>query len=378
MFQNNIIYFDNAATTKPDEEVVALYNDLEVNHFGNSSSIHAMGIGSNSLENKAKTEIYVSLRLKNYKVLFCSSATEANNLAIKGCAFKYKNRGTHLITTKIEHPSVLESFRQLEKEFGFTVTYLNVDQNGIVDIKELENALDDKTTVVSIMAINNEIGSINPIKQIADIVHKYPKALLHVDATQAIGKHVLPYNDIDLFSFSAHKINGLKGSGALIFKDKISFVSQLSGGKQEYGFRAGTVSVAQDSALALALMKSIDKINENYAKIIAISEYIRKELESEDIEFNSPKDGSPYILNFSLRNKKASVVVEALSNKQIYVSSVSACNSKYEASSYVIESIGKEKKLASNTIRLSFSHESTMEEAKVFVKEFKEIMRSIR
>lgn len=378
MNPNNFIYFDNAATTKPDKEVVALYNDLEINHFGNSSSIHALGIESNSLLSKAENDILSCLKTLHHKVIFCSSATEANNLAIKGIAFKYKNRGNHIITTKIEHPSVLETVRQLEKEFGFKVTYINVDENGVVKLNELIDAIDNQTILVSIMAVNNEIGSINPIKEIASIVHRYPKAILHVDVTQSIGKHELPYQDIDLFSFSAHKINGLKGSGALIYKEKLSFLSLISGGKQEHGYRAGTVSVAHASSLVLALKRSINNLNEKYYNISLINKYIRKELLSEQIVFNSSEDSSPYILNFSLSEKKASVVVEALSIKGIYVSSVSACNSKYEETSYVVTAIGKTKQLANNTIRLSFSHDSTLDEAKIFVKEFKEIMRTIR
>lgn len=378
MNQDKIIYFDNAATTKPDMEVVALYNEIETNFFGNSSSIHALGVKSNSLLNKAEENILKNLKLTNHKVIFCSSATEANNLAIKGCAFKYKNRGNHLITTKIEHPSVLEAFRQLENEFGFSITYLSVNENGVIDLNELRNVMNDKTTLVSIMAVNNEIGSINPIKEIAEIVHKFPKAILHVDVTQAIGKQNINYKDIDLFSFSSHKINGLKGSGALIYKNKISFLPQLSGGKQNYGLRAGTVSVAHASALNLALKKSLESIDDNLIKVSEINKYIRNELKDENIEFNSDELCSPYILNFSLKEKKASVIVEALSLANIYVSSVSACNSKYEASSYVVSELGKSKKLADNTVRLSFSHDSTLLEAKEFVTKFKEIMRSVR
>lgn len=373
-----MIYFDNAATTKPDKDVVSLYNEIEINHYGNASSIHALGVESSSLELKAKQQILKALRLESYNVIFTSGATEANNLAIKGCAFKYKNRGKHLITTKIEHPSVLEAFHQLETEFGFKVTYLNVNSDGVVDLNQLKECIDNETSLVSIMAINNEIGSINPIKEIADIVHKYPKALLHVDVTQAIGKTSLPFKDIDLFSFSAHKINGLKGSGALIYKDKISFMPILNGGKQEYGYRAGTVSVAHACALAEAVKKSIMRIDDNKTKILEINRYLRSELSNEQIIFNSSENASPYILNFSLLEKKASVVVEALSNKGIYVSSVSACNSKHETSSYVVSCIGRDNKLASNTIRLSFSHENSMDEAVEFVKQFKEIVRSIK
>ena len=373
MVDNPVIYLDNAATTIPNKEVVALYNDIEINHFGNSGSIHKLGVESLNYLNKARESILTTFKVKNYKVYFTSCSTEANNLAIKGFAKKYSSRGKHLITSNIEHPSVLECFKALEKE-GFEVTYLEVNAKGVIEPNLLEKAMRQDTILVSLMGTNNEIGSINNIKELSRIVHKYPKAVFHVDTTQDIGKTPIDFNDIDMFVVSSHKIHGLKGSGALIAKSSISFSPVLDGGGQEEGNRSGTVSVAMACALAKAI-----KLSYPIKNIREIHDFLIEKLEKiGDIEFNSDKDCSPYIVNFSLKEKKASVVVEALSNKNIFVSSVSACNSKKEAISYVVEALGKSEKLAHNTIRVSLSNNTTKEEVEIFTNELKTILETIR
>lgn len=370
---DKFIYLDNAATTIPNKEVVSLFNDIETNYFGNSSSIHGLGIKSSNLLAKARESILSSFKVKGYKVYFTASSTEANNLAIKGYVRKHSNRGKHLITTNVEHPSVLECFKELEEE-GYKVTYLPVNSNGIVTADQVEKVMTNETILVSVMAVNNEIGAINPIKEIKKVITKFPKAVLHVDTTQAIGKVNLDYNDCDLFVVSSHKIHGLKGSGALIAKSSISLDPVISGGGQEEGLRSGTVSVAQACALAKAVKLAFPIKN-----IEELHGFLLKELGFiEDIEFNSDSECSPYIVNFSLLKKKAAVVVEALSNKGIYVSSVSACHSKREASSYVVKALGKDETRAHNTIRVSLDNSTTKEELAEFVKTLKETLEVIK
>lgn len=368
-----MIYFDNAATTKPNAEVVALFNKVETENFGNSSSTHGLGFSSNALLNKARDVILKYFKLNKHNVYFCSSATEGNNIAIKGYALKFQNRGKHLITSTIEHPSVLECFKQLET-FGFEVTYLKPNKDGIIESSELERSMRNDTILVSIMAVNNEIGSINPINEYAKIISNYPKAKLHVDATQAIGKVNLDYSNVDMFTFSGHKIHGLKNSGVLIMKKGIEMVHVISGGGQEDGLRSGTVSVAMAMSLAKALTMS--KPSEN---VVHLHDYLFGELKKIDgVKINSPKNGSPYIVNFSSTKKKASVIVEGLSNKQIYISSVSACHSKYEPISYVVKEVTGDEKLASNTLRVSFDNLNTLEEADVFLKNLKELLETLK
>jgi len=373
---NKIVYLDNAATTQVSDEVVALFVETEKTNFANPNSIHALGIKNAKNVQIAKENILKSFRLNKHKVVLTSSATEANNLAIKGYCLKYSNRGKHIITTNIEHPSVLECFNQLRDHFGFNVTILEVDSKGCVSASQVKEAMGKDTILISVMALNNEIGSVNPISEIADVVHTFPKANLHVDTTQAIGKIDLDYSKIDMFVVSSHKIHGLKGSGALIYKSSLSFLPLLSGGGQEDGFRSSTVSVANASTIALAI-KNAFKEDRN-----VIAELRNKLVEGlnaiDGVELNSDENCSSYIVNFSLSKKKASVVVEDLSNKGIFVSSVSACNSKKEPYSYVVKALGKSDVLAHNTIRVSFSKDNTLEDVEIFLKELKNTLEVIR
>ncbi len=370
-----MIYFDNAATTRPSLAVLDCFEKESERCFANPSSPHAFGReASRKLEN-ARLSILKSLSLPNdYRVLFTSGASESNNLAIKGIAKEYFHRGKRIITTQVEHASVLEAFRSLEKE-GFEVIFLPTKKDGTVDPETLRENMNKETTLVSIMATNNETGSNNDILALSNVVHSFPKAFFHVDVTQAIGKRDLPYSSIDLFSFSGHKIHGLKGTGALVLKKKITLLRQIDGGDQEYFFRAGTDNLPGDESLALALDEVTKKLEENIAHAKEISSFLRLELEKNDeILMNSPLEGSPFILNFSLKRKKASVVTEALSHEGIYVSSVSACNSKGEPISYVLEAMGFPKERAMNSIRLSFSQENTLEEAKIFLNALQSIL----
>lgn len=370
-----MIYFDNAATTRPSLAVLECFEKENEQCFANPSSRHAYGREAYRKLENARLSILKSLSLSNdYRVLFTSGASESNNLAIKGIAKEYLRRGKRIITTQVEHPSVLETFRSLEKE-GFEVIYLPTKEDGTVDPETLKENMNKETILVSIMATNNETGSNNDILALSKIVHSFPKAFFHVDVTQAIGKRDLPYSSIDLFSFSGHKIHGLKGTGALILKKNITLLRQIDGGDQEYFFRAGTDNLPGDEALAVALEEATKNLQDNIAHAKEISSFLREGLEKNDeILMNSPLGGSPFILNFSLKRKKASVVTEALSHEGIYVSSVSACNSKGEPISYVLEAMGFSKERAMNSIRLSFSRENTLEEAKTFLNTLQNIL----
>jgi len=209
MPESKIIYLDNAANTLVNPEILQTYQKVIEQFIANPSSIHFEGQKASHLLDMARQQILECFHLSNHEVIFTSGATEANNLAIKGAAFQYVNRGRHIITSVVEHPSVLEVFRQLEAKFQFTVTYLPVNENGIVDVDDLKKAITNETTLVSLMAINNETGAINPIKEIATLLAKHPKIIFHVDAVQAIGKLLLDYSQIDLITIAGHKINAL-------------------------------------------------------------------------------------------------------------------------------------------------------------------------
>ena len=373
-----MIYFDNASTTLVKPEVLEAYNKAKTQFFANPSSIHIAGQEASRLLQKAREQILSTLNAKDDDLIFTSGATEANNLAIKGYAFRYQNRGKHIIVSNVEHPSVLETVKQLEEQFGYQVTYLPVNKQGVVEVEALKNAIRKDTILVSIMAVNNEIGTINPIHEIAMLLKDYPLISFHVDATQAIGKINLPLNEVDMFSFSGHKIHGLNSSGCLIKKKKIELLPLLNGGGQEDGLRSGT----NDLALAVSLAKTIrleyEKIDENYAKISQIADKLRVFIENNKDLYELNSGDNPYIVNFSSKTKKASVIVESLSCNGIMVSSVSACKAKEEPISYVVKALGKNDALAHNTIRVSFSEYNTMDEVDQFIKKLSEIVEAVK
>lgn len=378
-----MIYFDNAATTPIFKEALEAYDEVSLNDFGNSESNHAVGHNASRLLERARRDILVSLGLeKTHELVFTSGATESNNLGLKGAALRYKNRGMKLITSNIEHPSVTRPLKQLADLLGFDLVILPIGNDGTISPDTLAKAMDKDVSLVSIMAVNNETGAANDIGALGKIVHQYPKAIFHVDATQAMGKWVFPYSSADLMSFSGHKFGGPKGTGALVYKKNLSFVSINAGGEQENGFRAGTVNVPGMVSMSKALNLSLSRQQYNEKNASSMYEELYSFLKEmpEQVELNSAPlslSQSPFVLNFSLKKKKASVVVEALSNEGIYVSSVSACSSHEAQRSYVVLAYGKSEEDAENSIRVSFSIENTMEELKRFETSFAGIIKEI-
>ena len=376
---DNVIYLDNAATSKVHPEVLESFNQITLKYFANPSSIHALGQEAQRLLEKSREQILNLFNLKHHEVIFTSGATEANNLAIKGYAFANRGRGNHIITTAIEHPSVLNTVKQLEK-YGFEITILPVNEKGVIEVNSLKAAIKDNTILVSIMSVNNETGAINPIKEVGEILKDYPKIAFHVDMTQAIGKIDIPLDYIDMFSFAGHKIHGLLGSGALIKEKKIILEPLNNGGGQENNLRSGTNTLALSASLAKALRLAINTQKENYEKVSRLRDYLLSYLKDNPDKYhlNSFDLANPYIVNFSLLEHKASVVVEALSNKGIMVSSLSACHSKNEDYSYVVYAMNQDMKLAHNTIRVSFSYENTVDDVNALIRGLKQIVKEIK
>lgn len=372
------IYFDNAATTKVLPEVLDTYVKAKTSYFANPSSIHALGQEANRLLDKAREQISSLLRCNNHEVIFTSGATESINLALKGYALKHQNRGKHIITTSIEHPAVYESLKQLEESFGFEITYLAVDNKGHISLQDLKSSIRKDTILVSIIAVNNEVGSIAPIKEIADILKPYPLISFHSDVTQAIGKIDLPYEDIDMYSFSSHKFHGLNGSGTLIKKETIELLPINSGGGQENNFRSGTNDVANDVAMAKALRLAIENLKPNYDKVTLLANRLIEYISNNKDKYELNSGDNPYIVNFSTLTKKASVVVEALSNAGIMVSSTSACHAHKEPISEVVLAMKNNMSLAKNTIRVSFDASNTLEEVDELIKQLERIMGEIK
>lgn len=372
------IYFDCSATIRPFKEVIKTFSDVSLNDFANASSNHGLGYKSAALLEKARKQVAKYLKVLPEEVIFTSGATEGNNLAIKGVSYHERRHKRTIITTKAEHPSVLEVFHELEKE-GFKAIYLDYDTEGKLDLNQLANALNDDVSLVSIMAINNEVGYIFPIKQIYQLIRNKSSAKLHVDATQAIGKEEIEPDSYDLLTFSGHKIGGLKGSGVLVKKKGANLDAQILGGGQEDGYRSGTTALGLDCSLATALRISLSTYKERYEQVKKLNSILREELSKiPEIVIISPSEATPFILNIAFTKHKGSVVAEALSNHDIYVSTTSACSSREAGESYVLKNAGFSERLYKNSIRLSFSGEEDSSEAIYFVDKLKEILKEIK
>lgn len=373
-----MIYFDNASTSKPRKEVLDEFLKTSNNNYANPSSIHKLAMENSANIERIKLNILRKLKLsdRDYEVIFTSGATESNNLAILGFCLKNKRRFYHVLTSVYEHASVLNVFKELEKQ-GFKVDYIKVNKEGVIDLDDLKNHLDANPVFVSFMGVNNEIGTINDLNKIRDIIGE--NNVFHSDLVQGIGKVDLDLNKLDMFTFTGHKINGLKGCGVLIKRKKLNIEPIIFGGGQQNNLRSGTLDYPSICAFNVALDNLIKNKDIEYKNVKEIHDYLVSELSKIDgVKIHNFLTSSPYIVSLSLLNKKASVVVEALSNKDIFVNSESACYSKRSDKSYVLEAIGCSEKEASNPIRISLGLYNTMSEAEIFIKEFKDILEKVR
>ena len=375
-----MIYFDNSATTKPYQEVMESFVKVSTDYFGNPSSLHQLGVLSEQLLSQARKQVAQLLKVKSQEILFTSGGTEGNNLAIKGSALMYRRRGRHLITTRIEHASVKEAMEQL-KEWGYEITYLPVNQDGRVSILDVEKAIRPDTILISIIHVNNEVGTIQPVHEIGKLIKKYPKIIYHVDYVQGVGKVPLELHEcgIDLCSISGHKFHGLKGTGALFIREGLEISPLFSGGSQEGKIRSGTENVAGMVAMAKAFRLTLEHQGIYKGAMEKIKEYLRENLEVlPQINIHTPKTGSaPHILNFSISGIRGEVFVHALEEKGIFVSTTSACSSKQFTISPTLLSMGIPKDLAQSAIRVSLSYENTLAEAQFLVKSIKEIINQL-
>ncbi|WP_079530532.1 cysteine desulfurase family protein [Halobacillus hunanensis] len=368
-----MIYLDNSATTKPLPEVLESFRKSAETFYANPSSVHQLGSDAERLLTKSRTLIADLIGIEANEVLFTSGGTESNNLAIKGIAFKHQYRGKHMVTTTIEHPSVLEAFRSLES-IGFEVTYVNVDETGRVDPDEIDNAIRKDTILVSVMSVNNEIGTVQPIEAIGRITKKYPKLFFHVDHVQGLGKiplHIKSSN-IDLCSVSGHKIHGLKGTGALFVRKNVSLFPLLHGGNQEQKMRAGTENLPGIVALAKAIRLIKLKEKNQLQELIALQSDLRHQLlQIDGLVINSPENSAPHIINISLPGFKPEVLIHKLADSEIYISTKSACSSKQSDISAVLEACQLTTDRTTSSLRISLSYQNTKTEIDQFVQALK-------
>lgn len=375
-----MIYLDNCSTTKPREEVIDIMMRSLKEDFANPSSLHRLGMNVEKKIKDARDNISNFLNVNKSEIYFTSGGTESNNIAIQSVVNKLGKRGKHLITTKIEHPSVLNVMKYYENN-GFEVTYLNVDEYGIISLDELKDSIRKDTILVSIMHVNNEIGSIQPISQIKKIINSInPNTLFHVDGVQGFGKVDIDLKSasVDFYSISAHKIYGPKGIGALYIDKKHTISPIVFGGNQEKGLRSGTENVAG----IVGFGEAVRLLNQEETKYIStLKEYFKLRVEEiEDIKINSTlgNQSSPYILNVSFLNVRGEVLLHYLENKHIYISTSSACSSNGTEKSHVLKSIGLKNNEIEGTIRFCFSYEITKEQIDFTIDALKESIKEIR
>lgn len=379
-----MIYLDNSATTKPFPEVIESFTTVSQKYFGNPSSIHRIGMESEKLLIQAREQISGLLGVKSNEIYFTSGGTEGNNTVLKGIARTYKGRGNHIITTTVEHDSIHKVMEQLEAD-GFSITYIPVNEFGQVSVEDISKNIRKETILVSVMHVNNEIGSIQPIEEIGNLLSNYPNIFFHVDGVQGIGKQTISLNKakIDAYTLSAHKFHGLKGNGVIYIKEGKRIEPLLAGGGQENTFRSGTENVAGAVATAKALRLQLQNQKEKLTILKRLNAYLREQLASIDgISIHSPslEKSVPHILNFSIEGIKAEVFVHALEKREIYISTTSACSSKTSKISKTLLGIGVPEQIAESSFRISLSYENTMEEMKkviAAIKDSKEWLRGV-
>lgn len=381
--QKRDIYLDNSATTRCFPEAAALMNEIFLEDYGNPSSMHHRGVTAERRVLEAKKTLAGLLKVKEKNLYFTSCGTESDNLAIIGGVLAAQRRGRHLITTRIEHPAVLEAMKYLEAQ-GFEITYLGVDRDGLVSAEEAAAAVRPDTILVSVMHTNNEIGSVQPIEEIGRAVKAVnPRVLFHVDAVQGFGKSlILPKRmHIDLLAASGHKIHGPKGVGLLYVADGVRLEPLLHGGGQQGGMRSGTENVPGIAGMALAAKLLCGNLDEDRQRLFAMKNRLIDRLrEIPDIEFNGRTDetAAPHILSVRVRGVRAEVLLHALEDKGIYVSSGSACSSNHPRPSETLAAIGTPASEMDNSIRMSLSVMNTMEEMDAAAQAVGEIVPLLR
>lgn len=362
------VYLDNSATTRCYDCVRELVGKVMCEDYGNPSSMHKKGVDAEKYVKESKETFAKLLKVQEKEIFFTSGGTESDNLALIGCARANRRAGNHLITTTIEHPAILNTMQYLEKEEGFRVTYLPVDRAGRVRLDALKNALCRETILVSIMHVNNEVGSVQPIEEAVQIVKNYNRNILfHVDAVQGFGKYrIYPKRiGVDLMSISGHKIHGPKGTGVLYISEKVKIKPIVFGGEQQKNIRSGTENVPGIAGIGLAAKEIYRDFDEKIAKMRELKNYFIQgiqRMERTMVHGFADETSAPHIVSVGFAGIRSEVLLHTLESKGIYVSAGSACASNHPAISGVLRGIGARQEFLDSTLRFSFSEFTTKEE----------------
>lgn len=363
-----MIYLDYSATTPVNKEVLDTFNKVSLNFIGNPNSLHKLGAQSKKLIDDATIQIANILKVKTSEIIYTSGSSESNNLAIKGICEKYERAGKHIITTNLEHSSIYGPIGYLQKK-GFEVSFVKLDENGLVDLDDLKSLIREDTILISIASVNSETGVLQKIDELGKFIKQNSKAIFHVDMTQSVGKVDIPLTNIDLASFSAHKFYGLKGIGVLIKKDNVRLEPLIHGGKSTTVYRSGTPMTPLIASLSKALRLSYIDLNKKYDYIKELNNYLKANLKKYDkVRINDSSSSIPHILNFSVLGVKPETLQHALEEYEIYISTQSACSTGNVSKAVLALTNDEDRALSS--VRISLSYLTTKEEIDEFLRCF--------
>lgn len=369
-----MIYLDYSATTPVDEEVIETYGKVCREFIGNPNSMHRLGVEAKKLIDASTEQIANILGVKKDEIIYTSGASEANNLAVKGVAQKYQNRGRHIITTELEHSSIIAPVQYLQKN-GFEVDFVKLDENGLVDLDNLRELIRDDTILVSIASVNSEVGVHQDLKKISEVVREHPKTLFHSDVTQSIGKVKIDLSVVDLASMSCQKFFGMKGVGCLIKKENVTVEPLIHGGKSTTVFRSGTPATPLIASFAKALRLAYENFDEKTRVVQENHDYLISKLKELPVKINSNDHCIPQIVNLSFENIKPETMQHALEEYDIFVSTQTACSTgDYSKAVYAVT---RDKDRAGHSIRVSLSYKTTKEEIDRFIEVFSELLKTL-
>ncbi len=373
---DKMIYLDYSATTPVDSEVLDSFNKATMKYIGNPNSLHKLGVEAKKVIDASTEQIKKLLNLTDQEIVYTSGSSESNNLAIKGICEAYPNRGKHIITTELEHSSIYGPINYLVDK-GYSVDFVKLNEDGLVDLSDLERLITDDTILVSINAVNSEVGIAQPIDKIADIVKKHKLCFFHCDMTQAIGKIKVSLDNIDLVSFTAHKFFGIKGVGVLVKNKKIKLTPIIHGGKATTIYRSGTPFTGLIVSLAKALRLALNDLDDKYNYVYELNKYVKEELKKYDkVKINSNDFSIPYVLNLSVLGIKPETFQHALEEYEVYISTQTACSMNNSPSKAVM-AVTNDIKRATSSIRISLSYKTTKKEVKDFLIYFDKCYRRL-
>ena len=359
-----MVYLDYSATTPVNKEVIESYASACEKFIGNPNSLHRLGTEAKDVIDASTKQIANILHVNTSEIIYTSGASESNNTAIKGIAFKYANRGKHIISTELEHSSIIGPLNYL-MTLGYEVDFVSLKDNGEIDLDELESLIRDDTILVSISSVNSEIGIRQPIAKISEIVKCHPKCFFHSDMTQSVGKEDIDLSLVDLASFSAQKFYGMKGVGILYKRDNLNIEPLIHGGKSTTIYRSGTPALPLIVSISKALRLVYEDFHDKYKHVEEMNKYLREQISKLDIFINSPAHAIPHILNFSLNGIKAETMLHALEEDDIFISTQTACSvGDYSRAVYAVT---KDKDRSSSSMRVSLSYLTTKEEIDKFI-----------